>query len=252
MLPATSPAALIAHGRRLQAAGQLGLLISGGCDPAGRLPWQAYYDAIATIKATTGLYISVHSGLITPEQARQLKAAGVDQALIDVIGDDATFQRIYHLDQGLTRLHAALKALQQAELPIVPHIVCGLNYGRIIAEKKAVALLRDYNPAQIAIVVLMKLKGVPTNQAEPPAAEAVADVIAEARLNHPAVPISLGCARPRGDTHLEFLALEAGVTRMALASPETVARAQSMGLEIHYQDTCCSVAHDIPAAPWEL
>lgn len=251
MLPATSPQALMELGQRFDAKGQPGILISGGCDARGKLPWSEFYEAIATLKATTNLYISVHCGMLTAEEARQLKAAGVDQALIDVVGDDDTYQKIMKLDQGVSHLNTTLEALQLANLPIVPHIVCGLNYGRIQGEPRALVQLRNYQLAQMVFVVLMKLKGVPTNQASPPPPEAVAELIATARHNHPAIPISLGCARPRGQTQLEILALDAGIDRLALPSEEALAHARQMGHQIRFQATCCSVPPVTGTESWE-
>ena len=74
-----------------------------------------------------------------------------------------------------------------------------------------------------------------------PAAEQVADIIAEARIQLPQTPISLGCARQRGNSRLEELAIDAGVNRLALPSEDALARAEAHGLVIQFQPTCCSV-----------
>jgi uncharacterized radical SAM superfamily protein len=102
-------------------------------------------------------------------------------------------------------------------------------------------MVSNYDITQLVIVALMRLPGTPMAQATTPGAERVADIIAEARIRLPRVPISLGCARPRGDSRMEALAVETGVNRMALPSEEAVARAEAFGLEIAYQPTCCSV-----------
>jgi uncharacterized radical SAM superfamily protein len=60
----------------------------------------------------------------------------------------------------------------------------------------------------------------------------------------------LGCARERGNTRLETLAIDAGVTRMALPSEEAVAYARRRGLHIVYQRTCCSLAPNRLSASW--
>jgi uncharacterized radical SAM superfamily protein len=60
----------------------------------------------------------------------------------------------------------------------------------------------------------------------------------------PQVAVSLGCARQRGNRRLEVLAIEAGVNHLALPSEEAVERAESYGLDIGYQETCCSVLPD--------
>jgi uncharacterized radical SAM superfamily protein len=246
MLAATSPDQLTQTGLKLAAAGHVGVLISGGCDAGGRLPWEAFIPAIREIKSRTDLFISIHSGLIDPETAGALKDAGVDQALIDVIGDDRTFRDVYHVDFGVSRIYDSLSSLQHAGLAIVPHIVCGLFHGKIRGEKKAVEMISDFDAVeQVVIVALMRLRGTPFWQTPPVAAEAVAEIIAETRFKIPSIRISLGCARQRGNTRMETLAIAAGVNRMAIPSDEAVARAKELGLKIHFQRTCCSVSKQV-------
>ncbi len=137
MIPATDPQTLVEKCRALEAAGHLGVLVSGGCDPNGCLPWEAFLPALAAVKAATSLTVTVHSAFVTEETALGLKTAGVDQALVDVIGSDATYRQVYHMDAGLARLKASLAALGKAGLPVVPHIICGLHYGEVRGEAEA-------------------------------------------------------------------------------------------------------------------
>jgi uncharacterized radical SAM superfamily protein len=244
MIDAESADKLVSRCRRLAARGDYGVLISGGCDAEGRLPWDRFLPAIATIKRETELFVSVHSGLVDDPTALRLKAAGVDQVLIDVIGDDETFKTVYHLPFGVDRIEASMTALQRAGIPMVPHIVCGIHYGGMRGEKNAVAMVSRFEVQQVAIVSVMPLPGTRMEKIRPPTPEAVADIIAEVRFAMPQVPVSLGCARQRGNRHLEEMAIEAGVNHLALPSEEAVERAESYGLDISYQETCCSVLPD--------
>jgi uncharacterized radical SAM superfamily protein len=250
MVSATTPQTLKEECLRLAAEGNHGVLISGGCDDQGRLPWENFFDAIAEITQTTDLYISVHSGLIDYPHALRLKEAGVDQALIDVIGDDETLQNIYHVPFGVSRIISSLEALQKAALPTIPHIVCGLNSGKLKGEKSALAMLTDFDVQQLVIVSLMKIPGAPSWHWDSPAAEEIAELAAEARLALPHALISLGCARQRGNDAIDCLAVHAGVNRMALPSDEAVHVAVDYGLEINYQKTCCSVNKDFLVEQW--
>ena len=250
MLQTPTPEQLVALCLELAAKGRHGVLISGGCDLWGRLPWDRFIPAIEEIKRRTDLFVSIHSGLLGEREAFGLKQVGVDQALIDVIGDDQTFKRMVHVSFGVERIHDAMVALQNVGLPMIPHIVCGLNYGRIKGEKQAVDMVAGFEVEQLVIVSLMSIPGTPVRRVIPPTAEAVADIIAEARSKMPATRISLGCARQRGNTLLETLAIDAGVNRMALPSDEAVARAKSYDLEIRYQKTCCSVTRDLSGPGW--
>ena len=245
MIPAVSPDQLLERCLQLEKNNTVGVLISGGCDRNGRLPWEAFIPAVEQIKSRTDLFISVHSGLIDFQTALALKRAGVDQALIDVIGDDQTFKDIYHVDFGVSRIYDSLEALHRAGLAIIPHIVCGLYYGRIKGEKSAVEMISQFSVEQVVVVSLMRIPDTPLCKTNPLDAEAVAEIIAETRFKMPQVKISLGCARQRGNIALEILAIDAGVNRMALPSEEAVAHARNFKLQIHYQPTCCSVTRRV-------
>ena len=250
MIATDTPARLLEKCIQLDQSGHLGVLISGGSDNQGRLPWNDFIETIAEIKRRTGLIVSVHSGLLDFATARALKDAGVDQALIDVIGDDETFKRIYHVDFGVARIAETLNALNHAGLPVVPHIVCGIDYGQIKGEYQAITMLTDCDIEQVVVVALMHIKGTPIDGSALPAPNAVADVIADARLKLPQARLSLGCARQRGNRNLEMLAIDAGVNRMALPSDEAIAHAEGYGLNIRYQRTCCSVVQDLSRHQW--
>jgi hypothetical protein len=241
MIPAADPAALFEKCLALEQKGDCGVLISGGCNRDGCLPWEPFLPAIRAVKEKTRLFVSVHAGFIREKDAAGLKQAGVDQALVDVIGNDETLQRIYHVPFGVERIVAGLDALQKAGLPVVPHIVCGLDYGRMRGEQQALDIVARFAIEQVVILSLMGIPGTPVQRVSPPRAEEVAGLIAMARLWMPRTPISLGCARPRGNDRLDVLAIDAGVSRMALPSDAAIERAQAYGLDIRYQKSCCSV-----------
>ena len=250
MIAAQTGDALVETCVRLAERGNLGVLISGGCDREGRLPWPPFIDAIRAVKKKTNLYISIHCGLVDQETAFSLKAAGVDQALLDVIGDDETYRDIYHVDFGVERIAASLDALDKAHLPMVPHIVCGLHHGKMRGERQALAMISRHDVKQVVIVSLMRISGTPSWASPPLDAGEVASLIAETRLALPKTEVNLGCARQRGNSLLDVLAVDAGVNRMALPSDEAIARAREYGLETRFQRTCCSVGLDLSGPTW--
>jgi len=252
MIHAPEPDLLVDKCLQLERKGDLGVLISGGCDEEGRLPWGKFIPAIREAKTRTGLRVSIHSGFVDHTTALLLKSAGVDQVLIDVIGDDETYRKIYHLESGVARLLASLDALEKAALPIVPHLVCGIYDGKIRAESKAIEIVSRFNVGLLVIISLMRIPGTPMWDVSSPPAEAVARLAAEARLRMPDTEISLGCARQRGNTRLETLAIDAGVNRIALPSEAALNRARYYGLEVKYQRTCCSVYEGIHESEWRV
>lgn len=250
MIPATTPEGLLDRCLRLAEKGSYGILLSGGCDNEGRLPWRKFLEAIREVKERTGLYISIHCGLVDAETALALREAGVDQALIDVIGDDETYRKVYHVDFGISHILSSLEALQEARLPVVPHIVCGLNQGRPGGEAKALEMVSRFPIERLVIVALMRVPGTPSREWRAISPGEVAELIVQAGLRLPHADICLGCARERGDTRMETWAVDAGVTRMALPSSEAIRRAQGYGMEIRYQRSCCSVSSDWTRATW--
>jgi len=252
MIHAPEPDLLVEKCLQLEKRGNLGVLITGGCDQEGRLPWGRFIPAISEVKTQTGLRVSIHSGFVDHTTALQLRSAGVDQVLIDAIGDDATYRKICHLESGVARLLASLDALEKVRLPIVPHLVCGIYDGKIRAERKAIEIVSRFNVGLLVIVSLMRIPGTPMWGAASPPAGAVARLAAEARVRMPETEISLGCARQRGNTILETLAIDAGVNRLALPSEAALNRAGYYGLEISYQRTCCSVYDSIHESEWRV
>jgi uncharacterized radical SAM superfamily protein len=242
MIQVSEPDDLVRKAVYLQKRGAHGILLSGGSDRRGRLPWAKFVDAIREMAETTGLYLSAHVGFPDLDTCRQLKKSGLRQALLDVMGDEETASRVYHL-QGLETVEEALESISQSGLELAPHIVAGLHYGRIRGEEKALDMLSRHDPAVLVVVVLTGLKGTAMAGIKPPTPLEVARLIARARLLMPLVPISLGCERPRNKegTELEKLALRAGITRMAVWSEEVIEEALSLGLHPRFQATCCSV-----------
>jgi len=245
MIPAMEPDILRDVCRRLDEEGNMGVLLSGGSDSQGALPWQKFLDAIRWIKQHTRLKISIHTGLIDQNTALSLKDAGIDEVLIDVIGSEETLHQVYHLPEGLEAMESSLDALAATGLPLIPHIVVGLHYGEIKGEMHALEMVAKHPISTLVIVVLKPMKETPMNGVRPPEPEEVARFVAAARLRMPHVPISLSCARPPGYHRMEtdLLALEAGVNRIAMPAEEAVEKAREMGLSVEFHKTCCSKSY---------
>jgi len=241
MIFATTPEELIRKCIGLKEGHNIGCLITGGSLKNGSLPWDDFIPAIKIVKETTNLFISIHSGIVDSQTAKKMKDAGIDQALIDVIGDDETFRKVYHANFGIRKIEESLRNLKNAGIPVVPHIVAGLDYGRIKGEYNAIEIIKRYDPEVVVIVSLMPLSGTPMEDTLPPSPQDVAKIIATARIKMPDAQISLGCARERSDFNIDVLAVDCGVNRMAIPSDEAIKRAKEYGLNIKWKKSCCSV-----------
>ena len=85
-------------GKNLKRQGAKGCLISGGCLPNGSVPLEPFIEAIGQMKKDLNLTILVHTGIVSMDTALNLKKAGIDAALIDVIGSDETIREIFSSD----------------------------------------------------------------------------------------------------------------------------------------------------------
>jgi hypothetical protein len=242
MLKVNNPDELLEAALRLARNGAYGLLLTGGADRKGNLPWTEYAEIIRRISKGTSLTITAHTGFPDNESCVAIREAGIKQALIDVMGDTNTARTIYHLE-SVERVVNSLDCLTNIGIQLAPHIVAGLNYGKIEAEENALKIISRYEPHVLVIVVLTPLKGTPMAKVSSPSPLEVARLIAHARLLMPQTPIALGCERQRSREgwHLENLAIRAGATRIAIWSDHAVKTALELGLKIRFQGTCCSL-----------
>ena len=64
-----------------------------------------------------------------------MEAAGIDVAMTDMIGAQDTIHDVYHLDRPVADFEKTLAALTATSMEVVPHIVIGLHYGRLLGEE---------------------------------------------------------------------------------------------------------------------
>ena len=252
MYPAPTPQALRDLADELVARGCQGVLLSGGADRQGQVPLDGHLEAIAYLKAR-GLKVIVHTGLVDKATARGLKTAGVDQVLVDVIGDEETIRQVYHLDKRPQDYAVTLSVLKEAGLAIAPHIVVGLHFGHIRGELTALEMITAADPEVIILVVLNPLPGTPMARFPAPSAEAVSRLAAVTRILNPERPISLGCARPPGPTkaRTERLSIAAGINALAYPSETSIDYACSLSLKVEWAEMCCSLCNHPGGNPCE-
>ncbi len=243
MMPAETPEKLLSLGQRLVERGCHGVLVSGGADAEGAVPLLPFLPAIARLKEW-GLQVIVHTGLVDRQTAEGLRAAGVDQVLFDVVGDEETIRQVLHLERTVQDYAEALALLGETGLAVAPHVVIGLHFGQLRGELAALEIIRRVGAAVVVLVVLRALPGTPMAGLKGVNAEAVGRLAAVARLLHPTTPLTLGCARPAGPVKVEMerRALLAGVNAIAYPDPLTVHLAEAQGLQSRFVESCCTLA----------
>jgi uncharacterized radical SAM superfamily protein len=242
MHPALSPEELFDFGVKLKQNGAKGCLVSGGCLPDGSVPLDGFVPVFGRFKRELGLTVFVHTGIIRQETAVELKEAGVDAVLIDVIGSAETVRKIYNLKVTVQDYADSLKALQDTKLTFVPHVIVGLNEGKLDGELRALQMIRQVKPSALVIIAFMPIPGTAMAKTLPPKPVDIAKVSAMARLMFPETPLVLGCMRPKGESRGEtdVLSLKAGVDAIAFPSEEAIEYAKSKSFRTAFSPYCCA------------
>jgi hypothetical protein len=244
MIPATSPEMLDQKVRALVAEQDLqGFLLSGGSTRRNEIRYERYYPVIERLRRDfPHLRIAIHSALLDVPRARAMAAAGVQTAMMDVIGANETIRDVYHLDRPVDDFEATLAALCATSMEIVPHIVIGLHYGRIVGEPHALDIVSRHRVHSLVLVVVMPFYARRGTFATPGTSD-VGRIFLEARRRLPDRQVLLGCARPPGMHRrvTDAYAVLAGLDGIAFPADGTVAVAQAIGRPAVQEHACCSI-----------
>lgn len=244
MIPATNPDMLDQKVRDLVLLQDLqGFLISGGSNRRNEINYERYYPVIENLKRDyPHLKIAIHSALLDERRAKLMESAGVDTAMMDVIGAQQTIRDVYHLDRSVDDFEATLAALTSTTMEVVPHIVIGLHYGQIVGEENALDIVARHNVHALVLVVVMPFYARSGTFATP-STEDVGRVFLEARERLPDRQVLLGCARPPGmhKRITDAYAIMAGLDGIAFPADGAVAVANKIGRAFHQEHACCSI-----------
>ncbi len=244
MLPATTPEMLDSKVRRLIEQQNLqGFLLSGGSNRRNEIRYQRFYPVIENLKRDyPHLKIAIHTALTDDTGARAMESAGVDTAMMDVIGAEETIRDVYHLDRPVGDFEQTLTALCNTNMEVTPHIVIGLHYGRLLGESNALEIVARHPVSALVLVVVMPFYARP-GTFEVPSTHDVGGIFLQARAMLPERQVLLGCARPPGmhkrvtDTY----AVMAGIDGIAFPADGAVAVAKTIGRSYSQEHACCSI-----------
>ncbi len=253
MAPALTPDDLYEKARAICESGGEGFLLSGGSDSKGIVDILPYVDIIKRIKFDFGIKVIVHCGLITEEIADGLSDAGVDSAMLDIIGDEDTIRKIYHLNATVEDYDNSLKRLSERGIPCSPHVVIGLKRGLIAGEYNAIDIISKYNISSLVLVGFMPMHNTKMQNAVPPEPEEIGGVFLYARKKFTDIPVLLGCERPYGlnKFKIEELAVKSGLNGIAYPSEGIIPFSVRLGLKPKFSEACCSLIFSetiLPAA----
>ncbi len=167
----------------------------------------------------------------------------MDQVLLDIMGDEETIKNVYHLDKTPKDFEDSLRFLKEAKLEIAPHIVIGINFGKITGEYNALRMISEVNPEVIVLVALNPMHDTPMYGVKPPSNQDIVRITAIARIVNSKTKLTFGCARPPGPekVELEKMLIRSGVNSIAYPTDEAVDYAQYLGLKPEFKEECCSL-----------
>lgn len=245
MIPARSPEALWRVVNEIIEDGGQGMLLTGGSNHQNHVEYDAYYSTIRRIKDEFPEFkIALHTALVTEDAARCMEQAGIDAAMMDVIGAQDTITQVYHLRRTVDDFEATLEHLVNTKMKVVPHIVIGLHYGRLLGEWNALQMIARHLPDAVVLVVVMPFYAPESRPFVTPDSTAVGRFFMDARKVLPQTPLLLGCARPPGlaKVQIDTYAVMAGLNGIAHPSDGTVELAARLQRKVRVTPACCSIA----------
>ncbi|TAK85369.1 MAG: radical SAM protein [Betaproteobacteria bacterium] len=244
MIPATSPETLERKVREMIATQELqGFLLSGGSTRRNEIRYERYYPVIERLKRDhPGLKVAIHSALLDAPRARSMADAGVDTAMMDVIGAQETIREVYHLERAVDDFESTLAALCATPMEVVPHIVIGLHYGRILGEPAALDIVSRQRIHSLVLVVIMPFYAKPGTFATPSTTD-VGRIFIETRTRIAERQVLLGCARPPGMHRrvTDAYAVMAGLDGIAFPADGALGVAHAIGRPAAQEHACCSM-----------
>jgi uncharacterized radical SAM superfamily protein len=220
-----------------------GFLLSGGSNKRNEIRYSRFYPVIEKLKRDfPHLRVAIHTALTDEAGAKEMEAAGVDTAMLDIIGAEETIREVYHLDRPVDDFEATLEALCATSMQISPHIVIGLHYGRILGEANALDILSRHRTQALVLVVIMPFYARPGTFVTPDTSD-VGRIFLEARRRLADRHVLLGCARPPGmhKRVTDAYAVMAGLDGIAFPADGAVSVAGAIGRPFHQAHACCSI-----------
>ena len=226
-----------ALGRRGE--GVKSFLVSGGCNPEGRVPHRERWAELEALALRGSL--NFHPGLVGAADAAAI--GGIARVVsFDFVVDRAVIEEVYGLQASPDDYIRSYRYLRR-HCRVVPHICIGIMGGRIESEYRALKILRREGAEAISFIVFRPTPGTAFASAAPPSPEETAAVLAEARVLFPRTPLYLGCMRPGGRhrEELDCLALGIGINKIVRATAAARRLAVKMRLKVNYGKECCAL-----------
>lgn len=238
-----TPHRLKAFAKKFYKQGGRGILISGGFTREGKLPFTPFLQTIQEIKKEYGFVISVHPGLVSKEDAENLRRAGVDVVDFDFTLSTYVIKELKNLKgKDPTDFVLSLKYLYERGPPyIAPHLLVGLPAVNAELTLDEIDFLKGYDPYVTVFLAFIPTEGTALGREETPSIGFMVDILQKAR-HLLRGELSLGCMRPVSyKNSLDVVAIEKRlVERIAVPHLSIITK---YGLRKY--DACCSVPREL-------
>jgi biotin synthase len=169
---------------------------------------EKFLATYSMLKEHTQLSLCASHGIITPEQARQLKASGVTRYHHNLETGESYFPNVcttHTYQERLTTIHTALAAGLE--------ICCGglIGLGESVRDRIELAFaLRNLGVESIPLNVLMPVKGTPLESNKVVSASELLKTVALFRCLNPTARIRFAGGRPSFDIQTQMRSLKYG------------------------------------------
>ena len=239
MTDVSQPGALLKFGTDLWGKNGKGMLISGGCDPDGAVDFPEHtFSEIKKLKDITGLLINLHCGLVNEDTAVKISRSGVDKVSFDLVYDDETIHDVLRLERTKEDYVDTINTLIANGITVTPHILAGLNQGRLSWEFDAVDILSTMDVDEVVLIILIPTKGTEFENIRQPDLEDLLE-LAGSMTALLGSRVILGCMRPKGMVELEKKVMEIGFDGIVLPSRSTVKWMKEQDWDIRFENVCC-------------
>jgi len=211
------------------------LLISGGWNAQGQLPWEENFNRLLSLK-NQGIRLNIHSGLWKKEQVSRLKE------LNPVISFD------FLLDQGLmkecgfvfstTEVIKSYDLLVDSGLPVIPHLLLGRNRGSLGGDFEILKTLSAYNPKKLVLLIFIPTPDTAFADCPVPELLDLEKFFSRAQETLGRTSLILGCMRPGGALRVKIdnLAVKHNFSKIVMPAPQ-IRKTATKTLQ---QNECCA------------
>ena len=222
-----------------------GMLISGGFDTEGKLPVNNILSGVSELKSKYPfLTIYIHAGFLDEDEAAALKNSGVDAVLVNLIGSQKAIREVYNLkNRTYSDYLDTIKLLKDHGLKVSPHIIIGLEDGKLSDEFRTVKDALALGVDSLVFIVLKKATRAADFISSKVPHDEIIRLVKYARELSSDVLLSFGCAKPPGSSRhlLEIGLIKAGIDSMAFPAEETIRFAVENKIAHTFVEKCCAI-----------